>query len=384
MRLERIDSLWNDLTPHKRLSLNDLCEDVILLICDHLNHTLAENETPLKNLSLTNRRFHDILCPLLFKTLQINRPVSQLMPTSLPARHARTFKLDMFGSLWWWCSGSYTSSSDAMDLFRCLQTFPNLKTLEISMMRRSIDIFSAAFSDPDPGILTLDKIENLVVTSSAAFLVNHCPNLKSLVVQDGSDCLLETYIDLSSRLAPLHASATTSTPPLRHLDATATWSTSELLSLVQTFPHLQHLRMRSDTYCYRASTPTIIDTLGKNLPNLQTLHLVKSGSLGMGYQSVWQRRIKACSNAEYRRMLWRENEKLRVEVENTIVRGAFGRITRLRECWLGEKRVARRCGDGWMWERKSEDVEDCVMGDGAIAKLRMEKEAVVVEREMGW
>lgn len=384
MRLERIDSLWEDHTPHKSLTLNNLCEDVVMLICDHLNQTRAESETPLKNLSLTNRRFHNVLHPLLFKTLQINRPVSQLTPTSLITRHVRTFKLDMFGSLWWWCSGSYTSSSDALDLFRYLQSLPILKTMEISMMRRSIDMFSAAFSDPDQDVFTLDKIENLVVTSSAAFLVNHCPNLKSLVVQDGSDCLLETYTDLPSRLAPLHASATPSSPPLTHFDATATWSASELLSLVQTFPHLQHLRMRSDTYCYRASTPTIIETLSTNLPSLQTLHLVKSGSLGMGYQSVWQRRIKACSNAEYRRMLWRENEKLRVAVENMIAREAFGKMEGLRECWLGEKRVARRCEGGWMWERKSEDVEDCVMGDGAIARLRMEKEAVVVGREMGW
>jgi len=83
-------------------------------------------------------------------------------------------------------------------------------------------------------------------------------------------------------------------------------------------------------------------------------------------------------------MLWRENEKLRVAVENMIAREAFGKMEGLRECWLGEKRVARRCEGGWMWERKSEDVEDCVMGDGAIARLRMEKEAVVVGREMGW
>jgi hypothetical protein len=376
-----------DIEARKPVSLADLCEDVILLICSHLDLTRAEDETPLKNLRLTNRYFHRLLVPLLFRTIYINRPVNQLTPTPLLAEYARTFKLDMFGSLWWWCSGSYTSSTDALDLFRCLRSLANLKTLEISMMRRSMDIFVAAFSEiKEAGVFTIENVENLVVTSSAAFLANHCPNLKSLVIRDGSECLLETYTDLSERLAPLHSASTTvTTPQLTRFDATATWSADELTFLVQTFPHLQHLRMRSDTYTYRASTPTIITILSSHLQHLKTLHLVKSGSLGMGYQSVWKRRIQACSNAEYRQMLWRENERLRVAVENTIVREVFGRTEGLRECWLGEKRVARRCGDDgrWMWERKSEVLEECVMGRGAIARLRMEKEAVVLRWEMG-
>jgi hypothetical protein len=393
MGLERVDSLLTDAIPQKRLSLTDLCEDVILLICNHLDHTRADNETPLKQLSVVNHRFHDILVPILWKTVQINRPVSQLIASPHHVRHARTFKIDMFGSLWWWCSGSYTSSSDALDLFRYIRSLQNLKTLEISMMKRSIDIFTAAFSDSTidyPSVFVLEKIENLVVTSPAAFLVNHCPNLKSLIVRDGSDCLLETYTDLSSRLAPLYPKLPSPTPGLTHFDATALWSASELTHLTTSFPHLQHLRLRSDTYTYRASTPTILSILSTFLPNLLTLHLIKSGSLGMGYQSVWKRRIQACSNAEYRQMLWRENERLRVRVENAIVREAFGSMGMLGECWLGEKRVARRCREGeggegvrWMWERRSEDVEDCVMGGGRLARLRMEKESVVVGCEMG-
>jgi len=148
--------------------------------------------------------------------------------------------------------------------------------------------------------------------------------------------------------------------------------------------------MRSDTYCYRASTSAIIEILGKGLANLRTLHLVKSGSLGMGYQSVWKRKIQACSDAEYRHMLWLENERLRVQTENAIVRAAFATIGSLKECWLGEKRVARRWHDDdgkgvrWMWKRKREDEDECVMGGGSFAKFRMEKEAVVVESEIGF
>jgi hypothetical protein len=378
---------------HHTLCLSDLCEDVILLICDHLRLMRNEHETPLMNLSCVNHRLRNILTPHLFKTLSINKPISQFKSTTRTSQHARTLKIDMFGSLWWWCSGSYTSSCDATDFFACIQSLKKLRRLEISMMRRSIDIFKAAFeNEADTQLFMLDEVEELVVTSSAAFLTNHCPNLKSLVVKDDeSECLLETYTDLSRRLAPLYHGLVDHTPSLMSFDATAVWSAAELSSLVSTFPYLQHLRIRSDTYCYRASTPTIIEILGNGLKNLKTLRMVKTGSLGMGYLSVWKRRIHSCSDAEYRQTLWKENERLRVCVENEIVRNAFASIHTLEECYLGEKRVARRC-DGcgnekdktqWMWERKREDMDDCFMGSLVLAKYRMEKEAVVVGSEIG-
>ncbi|KAL5117395.1 hypothetical protein ACEQ8H_004711 [Pleosporales sp. CAS-2024a] len=391
MGLTRVDSLLSDTRTHKPLSLTDLCEDVILLICSHLDCMRADKETPLKSLCLTNRHLHSILVPCLFKTIHTNRPISQLAPTTLAAQYAHTFRLDMFGSLWWWCSGAYTSSSDALDLFHCIQGLPRVRALEVSMMRRSIDMFSAAFSTPSEQDFNLSGIQSLVATSSAAFLVNHCPNLRRLEIRDESACLLETYTDLSARLAPLRNAPTSPHPPLlTHFDATATWSADEVSFVVQTFPRLESLRMRSDTYTYRASTPIIMAILSAHLARIKTLHLVKSGSLGMGYQSIWTRLIHASSNDEYRQTLWRDNERLRVTVENNIVRDAFRQMPSLRTCWLGEKRVARKCAadhDGWwMWERerrsKDMDNDSCIMGKGRIASLRMEKEAVVVRSEM--
>ncbi|KAH7413684.1 hypothetical protein DE146DRAFT_741391 [Phaeosphaeria sp. MPI-PUGE-AT-0046c] len=286
-------------------------------------------------------------------------------------------------------SRSTCSVPSGGDLFRCVRSLPKLQTLEISMMRRSIDMFVSAFSLPGKSnTFSLPSVSELIVTSSAAFLLNHCPNLKRVRIQDGSDCLLETYTPLPTRLAPLLLDPTTKHPELTSFDATATWSADELNSLVHSFPSLIHLRMRSDTYCYRASTPAIISILSSGLKNLRTLHLVKSGNLGMGYQSIWKRRIQACSNAEYRQMLWRENEKLRVEVENGVVRAAFGSMECLRECWVGEKRVARRC-EGveelrWIWERKREDEDDMCGGENwGLDRFRMEKDEVIVGREMG-
>jgi hypothetical protein len=386
--------LDSDPQQHHTLTLSDLCEDVILLVSDQLRHMRAEPENTLLNLSCVNKRLRHILAPRVFRSLSINQPVSQLTPATFLGHYAQSLKIDMFGSLWWWCSGSYTSSSDAIDMFACIQGLKELRHLEISMMRRSIDIFTAAFKREDgAGVFMLDHVEELVVTSSAAFLTNHCPNLKSLVVKDDeSECLLDTYMNLPQRLAPLYSGLIKHTPHLTSFDATAIWSLDELSSLVSMFPDLEHLRMRSDTYCYRASTPSIIKVLGESLKRLKTLKLVKTGSLGMGYQSVWKRRIQSCSNIEYRRMLWRENERLKVCVENQIVRDAFKWITSLKECWLSEMRVARKCdecvesedGIRWIWERRSEDVDDCVMANRMFMAYRMEKEAVVVGREMGF
>ncbi|KAH8731736.1 hypothetical protein GQ44DRAFT_697962 [Phaeosphaeriaceae sp. PMI808] len=305
----------------------------------------------------------------------------------------------MFGSMWWWCSGSYTSSSDALDLFHSIQSLDNLKTLEVRMMSRSIDIFIAAFrkrSDKDDSVFLLERVEKLVVTSSGAFLLNQCPNLKRLEIQDESGCLLETCTDLTIRMKSLHPRLSLSTfhdPQLTHFDSAAMWSADELCALISNFPHLRSLRMRTDTYCYRASTLTIIGILGTGLSSLEILHLVKSGCLGMGYQSVWRRNIQKWANVEYRRTLWLENEQIRVKAENNVVRCAFTSIPTLQECWLGEKRVARKCSrsiDGqipdkvqWMWDRNTDDVDDHAVGSHML-KFRMEKNSVVVRKELGF
>lgn len=379
------------------ISLSNLCEDIIMLIADHLESCHAEHDTPLKQLSLTNRRLRDVLVPVLFKSVHINQPLSQLTPTPLVKYHARSCQIDMFGSKWWWCSGSYVDSKDALDLFRCIQGMDNITSLYVTMMSRSIDIFEEAFrerSTEDDDIFTLDHVEKLIVTNSAAFLTSHCPNLKSLVIEDESDYLIETYAEFTQRLQPLAGRMANfekhQWPPLETCDITAAWSLNEVVSLAVTFPRLRFLRLRSTWHCYRAATKDIVKVLGEALPQLRTLHLVNCSWLSMGVQSIWKRRIRACSNAEYRRMLWLENERLRVQVENDVARSAFESISSLDELWLGDKRVARRLpkeyNSGclkWMWERAREDESDCSMGDGLLALWKMERDAAVVTTEVG-
>lgn len=368
-----------------------------MLIADHLESYHTEHGTPLKQLSLTSHRLRDILIPVLFKTVHINQPVSELTPTSLVKYHARSCQIDMFGSKWWWCSGSYVGSKDALDLFRCIRDMENITTLYVAMMGRSIDMFEEAFkerSTEDGDIFILGHVEKLVVTNSAAFLTSHCPNLKSLVIEDESDYLIETYADFTQRLRPLTSQISDMKahqwPPLETCDITAAWSLNEVVSLAVTFPHLRSLRLRSTWHCYRATAKDIIKVLGEALPQLRTLHLVNCSWLSMGVQSIWKRRIRACSNAEYRRMLWLENERLRVQVENDVVRSAFENISSLDKIWLGDKRVARKLptkyGSScikWMWERAREDENDCIVGDGLLALWKMERDAAVVATEVG-
>jgi hypothetical protein len=353
--------------PRTKLFLSDLCSDIIFLICDHLQYIRPDGETPIKHLSCLNHRLRHIIIPYLFKSIYINKPLSQLTPSPLIYHHAQTFKIDMFGSMWWWCSGSYMVSADALHLFRRMHDMPKLRTLEVSMMDRSVDIFTAAFDDDkieDKTVFILNTVEKLVVTSTAAFLVTHCPNITSLVIEDQENCSVQRYIDIITRLAPLHTHSTIGariSPNITHFEATALWSAAEITGLVDMFPNLRYLAMRV-THSYHAPLFFIIHTLSERLKYLNTLQLGNIGNFSTDFRAPWHRDIREWISMKLRRMCPLEAEKLRVQAENTIARLAFGSLLELRECWLGDKRVARRImggdGDGmqWMWERNLRDL----------------------------
>lgn len=264
-------------------------------------------------------------------------------------------------------------------------------------MSRSTDMFTTAFQNTKNGqsFFVLEKIETLVISSSAAFLACHCPRLKSLVIEDGGDCLVEKYSDLESRLTPLHPHLHAGLiSNLTHFEATAIWSVDELRFLTMTFPQLQCLQMRSEMYCYRTSFTTIMRLLGSSLKDLRILKLHKIGNLDVGFRSVWKRRILECKTESLRKALWRENESRRVAAENRVVRVAFADIGGLKEIWIGDSRVARRTvvygydnneeevGLRWMWERRREALENCV--EGSVSdKYKAERDEVVVQSELG-
>ncbi|KAI8933212.1 hypothetical protein NX059_009847 [Plenodomus lindquistii] len=401
--LNRVDSVLTPAhhPPKKHTTtLADLCDDVLLIICSHLSHTLSN---PLKTLSLVNHRLSLILRPHLFKTLHISSPLSHLCKTlpPLPLTHAHTLKLDMFGSLWWWCSGLYVSARDAIDIFTFIHGLPNLKTLEISMLGRSLDLFESAFStaaeDNDPSLFMLPNVEHLHLTPSASFLVRHCPNLRTLVIRDASSCTIEPYIPLPDLLLPSRpvfppCTQTLSLPTttLQSLSPTLTWSTPELNFLVSTFPHLRTLSMTTPLHTYRAPIHSILTTLS-HLPHLHTLHLNRIHKLDVGYRSVWKRRVQECRTKEERIKLWEGDERARVGAENEVVRGAMRVCKALRVVWVGAERVARRLDKGeegegvrWMWERRREDAEGEGEGVSAVwARFRVEKEGVVRAWEVG-
>lgn len=375
-----------------RPTLTDLCEDVLLMISDVLRQQSSDGESPIKSLSSVNRRLRDVFSPLLFKSLYINRPLSQLSSTALVYQYAKSLRIDMFGSMWWWCSGKYVSSKDALELFASVRKMKQLKKLEVMMMKRNLDVFVSAFEEvDDTQTFLLPGVETLVVTSAAAFLASHCPNLKHLIVEDAPSCMIESYIDIPTRLIPLHPQligGQWTYPQLTLFDTTANWSAEEIVALVPSFPRLRHLHMRSDAFCYRASIPTIMQLLGCSLSDLNILKLNKVGNLDVGFRAVWKRSITACATEAQRRALWMQNEAHRVEVENNVARLAFTSIDRLKECWLGDKRVARRlagCNDrsdlSWAWERSREDVDVCNQRS-EWGTFQAEKEAVVVCSEI--
>lgn len=359
--------------------------DVLCLQC-------SKGEANVKNLSMVDRRLRAIFSPDLFKSLCINRPLSQLTSTPLIYQSATTLKIDMFGSMWWWCSGTYVSSKDALELFTCVQKMQQLRRVEVTMMKRNLDIFQSAFQEvDDASTFLLPGVETLVVTFAAAFLASHCPDLKRLVVEDAPSCMVEAYTDVPTRLMPLHPRLIGRQwryPQLTHFDTAANWSADEISALLPSFPRLRHLHMQSDAFCYRASIATIMQLLGCGLRDLRTLKLEKVGNLDMGFRAVWKRSIIACTTAGQRRVLWSQNEANRVEAENNVARLAFTHIGRLGECWLGDERVARRSAGynskvdlSWVWKRRKEDIANCIPGSD-WATFLAEKQDVVVGSEV--
>lgn len=372
-------------------TLSNLCEDVLLMISDLLHLQCSEGETPIKNLSMVNRRLRNIVSPCLFKSLCINRPLSQLCSTPLIYQHATSLKIDMFGSMWWWCSGAYVSSKDALQLFACVQEMGKLKRLEVTMMKRNLDMFMSAFEEvEDARTFLLPGIETLVVTSAAAFLGSHCPYLKKLVIEDASSCTIEAYIDIASQLTPLHSQlkgGQWAYLQLTHFETTAYWSIQEIAAFMPIVPQLQHLNMRSYAFCYRTPVAAIMQLLGCGLRDLKTLKLNKVGNLGMGFRAVYKRIIQSCTPAQ-RKTLWLQNEAQKVEAENDVVRLAFTNIGSLEECWLGDKRIARRLTDSshdhrlsWIWQRERETLFDNLPGS-EWASYRAERAAVIVCSEI--
>ncbi|KAF1830810.1 hypothetical protein BDW02DRAFT_572648 [Decorospora gaudefroyi] len=366
-------------------------------------------------MTLVNRRLHSLLAPHLFQTLVINAPLKSLDLDSLTRFHAHTLKVNMFGSLWWWCAGVYVASCDAVDLFHFLRRFTGLRCLEVSMLGRSVDLFEAAFThasssnkknkeeeEEEEDMFLLPRVNRLMVSSAGAFLVRHCPALETLMVRDEKDCVVEAYTELASRFSPQrlgYPGFDFRHEALASLDAVAIWSVEEVHFVTSTFPHLRRLVMRCETYCYRASVARLTRILGAELKQLRSLRLSPIENLDMGFRSVWKRAVQACKTEELRMRLWDRNERARVEAENGVARLAFGDVDGLVELGLGEMRVARRLPlllDGygakeqqeeriprWMWQRKAELLDDCFAGT-VWAKYRAERDAVVIGSEVGY
>ena len=381
---------------HKN-TLSDLCYDILLLICDHLEHLRGSSETPIKCLSQTNRRLRTLLAPWLFKTLHISVPVKLLPPSPLHIIHAQKLKVDMFGAMWWWCLGVYVSDTDAADLFRLIRSLEALHTLEVRMLRSGTEIFQTAFQRPDNHLheFLLHRVQKLVGTSSAVFLATHCPNLKSLIIQDGDDSTMQMYLDLNSRLTAVHPDLCTGLNTyLSHLDASATWSVDEIILVMTTFPDLEQLCMRSEACHYQTPLNTVVELLGSGLKKLKTLKLTQINNLDFGFRPVMWMMIQRCQSELHRKRLWRDREIQRVKAENDMARMVFAAIQSLGKLWIGEGRVASRIrgnenvygmnleGEKWMWRRDAETrrVRECVRG---ATDDRAERDAVMVRSEIG-
>ncbi|KAF1848073.1 uncharacterized protein K460DRAFT_393245 [Cucurbitaria berberidis CBS 394.84] len=395
-------------SPSQTITFSDLNNDVLLLIYEHLDkgtgksdkpiqslsfaeRRLRERTTPIKSLICTNRHLRDLFAPYAFKNLHMWLPLKELPDLPRFQYNAQKLRIDIYA----W--------SHDVELFKFMHSLQKLRFLHI---HTHVNCRISAFSDPDIDhqVFLLPSMETLIVSNCAASLAGHCPNLKDLIIKPPRCHEPTADVELKCRLMAehLHPSSGLSTK-LTSFEVTSKWPASEVQYLTATFPHLQHLCIKTDSGIFSRrhfSLPSdvlcasdITKLLGDGLKDLRTLRLSSMPILDPENHRKPNWLDVPDQSEGTRKGLWQEHETRRVEAENSIARSAFGNIERLVELWVGKKRVARRLPaeescDGeddvvkWMWSRSEKDMRKCGLGS-LEAKFKAERGAVVIRSEMG-
>ncbi|KAF2679544.1 hypothetical protein K458DRAFT_114622 [Lentithecium fluviatile CBS 122367] len=382
-------------TPnHAPLTLSDLNNDVLLEICDYfpetprpatcrLSYTHPQpTPTPLKNLSLVNRRLRVLLRPILLRSIALTEPQTSPVPNGWAlARTAidglttadgavvsgiRSLRLALYGHKW---GNDYALSAALSHIIKFLLHLPNLQRLHLNVPHPYMLAFETELETAlDAAPLTaLKKVESLSIEIRMVALLSHCPNITGLV-------LYKTFNDTFTRLYQLPLTALSPHPSyatsLTHFCAHAYWSLSEISHLASAFPSLKHLCIRG--YSGHPPLSALTASLGKAFRHLKVLALPDLERLNQGWQPA------LCGTGFFgpggaRR--WREYEETKRRSTERAVGRAFGACRGLEECWVGEWSCARAVG------RSARAVGRSGVGKGGSVQPALEEKEVGVERD---
>jgi len=184
-------------------TFSDLNDDVLLEICGYLHGqqlrvkrkvALPHLSTPIKNLSLMNRRLRDLVLPLLFKRIRIcgasilsrngkteewqcaREIIQTLCHNPVLLTYIKAAKFDIY---YWGDPDVLPLAKDVNNLAQFLKKLPYLRSLNFCMPHHQFRLCRAAFES-----LSFPNITSLAVDPTSSFIIHRCPNVMKVVIAE--------------------------------------------------------------------------------------------------------------------------------------------------------------------------------------------------------
>lgn len=334
------------------LNISDLNNDVLLMVIDHLLPNGPNKErygqkptTPLKELSMVNRRFQALVRPILFQLIALKKPsyrsnlpngweiahraIDGLQKNSTVLAYIKRLDLNLYGYVW---ENEYALDAELHFIVDFLRKLSNLRYLKIDLSHDYMLAFKNAVTDADDkSPLRFGNVTTLELEYRMAFLISHCPEVRSITFYDSvRDRRMKLYqIDFVLLFK--------GTPKVTYFKAVADWTPEEAKYVASALPDLRHLHM-CGAYRHASSAAHTISLVGSAFKNLKALTLPNLQSLHLGWAPA------GCGNVfmgpdgdkHYRAYQKRHHNAL-AKASNI----AFGSIKGLQECWVGDVKVEK-------------------------------------------
>jgi hypothetical protein len=335
-----------DTSNHVPLTLSDLNDDVLLDICDHLviysrrddgRIVRDRTKTPLKNLSLTNRRLRALLRPKLLSSIALTEQRNRLVNGWVIARKAieglastesliivKKLELNLYGYVW---DNEYALAEDVDYITGFLRRLPNLQFLRLGVPHPYMLGFETALkSNAGTSPLAFHNVTTLCIEWRMIFLLECCPNLKRLALCNSNEEHIRLYQLKIAHDIPCARKVI-------HFEARSLWTTPEVTYLASTFPCIQHLAVVG--YEGFPSLRMFTSILGEYFKQLRILALPDVANWVVGARQKIPASFRADGD------FWRKYYEKRNWAEDAAAELAFGACKKLEECWLGEDAIAR-------------------------------------------
>ncbi|KDQ53142.1 hypothetical protein JAAARDRAFT_197635 [Jaapia argillacea MUCL 33604] len=297
---------WNDI-PYDVLEA--LCKETAIFSNSGHNETSSRRRAPndarksLFALSVVDSRTREACYPWLFHKVTFDKKrryspswegfderMKLMVKNPALCRAVKTFELDAW-------VGDVESNCPSPTTYALLPTFlasfPQLRTLNFRVQDAFVPGFQTAFDSVVETHGPFLTIENLTISRSCVFLIQHCPN----ILEFEEDSL---YRDKDVQFVTMAESLRTCCQRLRHISTKESITSKTLRDLLTYIPHLEELKLEGGVRSW-CNDPEDQETSGQGImkflptfarfPNLRKLILPNASSLDIGFNPPW------CGNA---------------------------------------------------------------------------------------